>query len=274
MKFMKVDIIICGTQKCGTTALHYFLSQHPKIIGSNPKELDFFNYTILFSKGYTEYHKHFEKSLFSKLRGIRYMEASPSYISDMNPATTAQRIYEYNPKTKLICVVRNPIDRAFSAWNMYKKRFEKEEKDWWFNWVDQRNPGFNKKNIVRRNKKDYESFDYFIEHELEVSKSNRVIECGVLKIGNYSNGIESFMKVFNKSLMVVKNEDMNDNLTDVLKKISDYLHLGNYDWSRMKGLRIFVGNYKGKVSKRTMQVLYEYYADSNGRLYDLTGIRY
>jgi len=39
---MKVNILIAGFQKCGTSALHSFLSEHPNIIGSNPKELDYF----------------------------------------------------------------------------------------------------------------------------------------------------------------------------------------------------------------------------------------
>ena len=41
-----------------------------------------------------------------------------------------ERIYEYNPKIKLILILRNPINRAFSHWNMERDR-NRENRSFW-----------------------------------------------------------------------------------------------------------------------------------------------
>lgn len=114
----KVDFIICGAQKGGTTALDTYLRQHPDICMARIKEVHFFDKEEFFSDStvdYSKYHASFHPKKKHKLVG----EATPVYMYwDEAP----HRIWEYNPYMKLIILLRNPIDRAYSHWNMQRSR--------------------------------------------------------------------------------------------------------------------------------------------------------
>src|SRR4029077_10643816 len=59
-KIERLDFILAGAQKSGTTALHYFLSRHPDICMGDQQEIHFFDNDAMFvaEPNYTELHKH------------------------------------------------------------------------------------------------------------------------------------------------------------------------------------------------------------------------
>lgn len=119
-KIDRLDFILGGAQKSGTTALHYFLQKHPDITMGDQQEMHFFDDEEIFSKpvDYELLHRHFPRVSGSVIAG----ECTPVYIY-WKPAI--ERIWNYNPKIKLLILLRNPIDRAFAHWNM--QRFKKRE---------------------------------------------------------------------------------------------------------------------------------------------------
>jgi len=171
------SFLIIGAQKCGTTALHSYLSLHPQIAGSNPKELHFFNSDYNYSKG-VAYYESLLSNLNEKL--IKF-EASPSYL--VNPFAAA-RIYNYNPAVRLIVLLRNPIERAFSAWNMYKKRYQVNRN--WFrdDWLAHVEPN---KNYVRRSDSSLFDFNDYLTEELVFSRfsGDVLLEAPVIVHGYY-----------------------------------------------------------------------------------------
>jgi hypothetical protein len=116
-KIDRLDFVLAGAQKSGTTALHYFLRRHPKITMGDQQEIHFFDNDALFVSevDYEELHKHYPSVGPSIIAG----DCTPSYIYH-EPA--AERIWKYNPKTKLLILLRNPVDRAFAHWNMQRFR--------------------------------------------------------------------------------------------------------------------------------------------------------
>src|SRR5215471_4525591 len=117
----RLDFIVAGAQKSGTTALHYFLKRHPQIALPDRQELHFFDDEEIFSRTPVDYeslHRHFRSRAQSKTFG----EVTPSYLY-WKPAL--ERIHAYNPQIKLVILLRNPIDRAFAHWNM--QRFKNRE---------------------------------------------------------------------------------------------------------------------------------------------------
>ncbi len=113
-----VNFAICGTQKGGTSALYSYLREHPEICMADRKEVHFFDNESLFVKGkadYSQYHAFFNPKASHRLVG----EATPIY---MYWHDAPRRMWEYNPNMKLVVVLRNPVDRAYSHWNMEQSR--------------------------------------------------------------------------------------------------------------------------------------------------------
>ena len=113
-----VDFLVCGTQKGGTTALDAYLREHPQICMAREKELHFFNNERVFSRpfpDYNQYHTSFLPTEAHRCVG----ESTPIY---MYWESAPRRIWEYNPNMRIIVVLRNPIDRAYSHWNMERAR--------------------------------------------------------------------------------------------------------------------------------------------------------
>jgi hypothetical protein len=100
------DFLIIGAQKAGTTALYEYLREHPEITGPSWKEVSFFDRH--YARGAAWYRGNFPNAL--RARGL-VGEASPSYI--FHPLAP-ERVAALVPHAKLIALVRNPVDRAFS----------------------------------------------------------------------------------------------------------------------------------------------------------------
>ena len=116
----RLDFIVAGAQKSGTTALYYFLRKHPQILLPDRQEMHFFDDEQFFS-GPVDYellHRHFRPIGRSMVAG----EVTPSYLY-WKPAM--ERIRNYNPQIKIVVLLRNPVDRAFAHWNM--QRFKDRE---------------------------------------------------------------------------------------------------------------------------------------------------
>ena len=111
---MKVDFFIVGAPKAGTTSLFHYLNEHLEIEMSSQKEPDYFSDGALKRQGMyyrksrienlEKYHGLFTNKEV-KLRG----EASVSYLFYND---VPQKIKDYNPKAKIIIMLRNPIDSA------------------------------------------------------------------------------------------------------------------------------------------------------------------
>jgi hypothetical protein len=115
---MLPDFVIIGGQRCGTTSLYNYLLEHPCVAGSFAKEVHYFDDN--YSKGDTWYRAHFVTNLEAeKIREAKgyFMtgEATPYYL--FHPLVP-ERFVELLPKCKPIVLLRNPVDRAYSHYNM------------------------------------------------------------------------------------------------------------------------------------------------------------
>lgn len=130
------NFLCLGPPKCGTTWLYSCLSQHPEIFIPQEKEIHFFNVSggidVYRTKGLTWYARFYRQSRPGQLRG----DLSPSYFhNDYVPA----RIKEVLPDCKMIIILRNPVDRAYSEYWMWLRRGEM---------------GYSFEELIRRNGKD------------------------------------------------------------------------------------------------------------------------
>lgn len=140
-KDMKLpDFLIVGAAKSGTTSLHYYLDQHKDIFMPRKKELVFFSFMDISShiverykeKPYAaltldEYASHFSRAAKNQVIG----EACPYYLYKYRDTIKNIRIIygERHRQLKIIIVLRNPAERAWSHFIMMYKRDRIEPMD-------------------------------------------------------------------------------------------------------------------------------------------------
>eukprot|EP01034_Spumella_vulgaris_P031548 gene31548-38965_t len=117
--------VIIGAQKCGTTSLYEFISQHPLVLKGKRRETHYFdwrfNHDIEFSvenakKQYDYYMNYYQLSVLNKHKSLITGESTPSYL--LHSDIVIPRMKAICPWTKVIVMLRNPTDRAFSQFQM------------------------------------------------------------------------------------------------------------------------------------------------------------
>ena len=114
----RVDVVVGGVQKGGTTALDLALRRHPAMRMPAVKEPHWFDDDLRFAAGapdFAPYHALWREGLASGL----CCDCTPSYL--WWPGA-AERLRDYNPDLRWILLLRDPSERAYSHWNMQRTR--------------------------------------------------------------------------------------------------------------------------------------------------------
>ena len=179
---MLPTFLICGAPKAGTTSLFTYLSQHPNIFCPSLKEPMFF--CNQYQKGLSWYESIFKEHKHEKEIG----EASSWYMRDEK---TPARIFKIIPDIKLLFVLRNPIDRAYSSfWYSKQKGFSQSNLS--FSEVIKNHPGYN----------------------------------GIIDTGFYYQQISRYMQYFREDKMYfILSEELRNNSHKVLKSVFNFLEV-------------------------------------------------
>ena len=119
---VRPNFLIIGALKGGTTSLHRYLSDHPAVYCSSRKEVHYFSLT--YPLGERWYLSHFPLETRAAATRVRHRvrlavgEATPAYLFD--PRSPA-RVHEFDPGMKLIVVLRDPVERAYSHFQMERE---------------------------------------------------------------------------------------------------------------------------------------------------------
>jgi hypothetical protein len=196
-----VDFIIMGTQKGGTSALAINISKHPDIyIDNNPdptkSEIHFFD--INWKKGLEWYKRHFNYS--KKMVGEKTPELM--YLDYTFPL-----IQSINPYVKIILILRNPIERAYSAWKHAANYGETRS------FEDSINDEIeNIKNKLDKNKTFFTSITQYLQR------------------GLYYKQIINILKWFSKdNLLILINEEVLKDMTTEYNKVYSFLNLKDFN---------------------------------------------
>jgi hypothetical protein len=222
------DFVIIGAQKGGTSFLYHLLTRHPLVEPAARKELHFFDQPELFDNGAGWYRRCFPR-LGSK-DGQRSItgEATPYYLFD---PPVAKRMAEIVPKARLIALLRNPVDRAYSHYQMQVKRGTEPR-----------------------------TFEEAMEQE----------HSSYVSRGIYVDQLLRWFEFFGKEqMLILKSEDFFERPVETLKVVLAFLDLP--DWqpeaSELQQRR-HMGTYKQKMDPSTRQRLEAYFEPYNQRLYE------
>jgi hypothetical protein len=231
------DFLIIGAAKCGTTFLKENLNKNPNIFIPR-NEVDFFSSN--YKMGIDWYTSHFFYN--NKIQG----DKSPSYIYDQ---TSHKRMFDHLPHAKLILLLRNPVARAFSNWNMR---------------VNKKSIG----NIEGINTYNFkELVDYYFQYEgLEVIKKNPL---DILEMGKYIEQIENLLRYYpRENLRIYIYEEVFSNAEASLEFLRDVYTFLNikFDEKFTYNKRIRSGKYENRLDQETAEKLIHFYEPYNARL--------
>jgi hypothetical protein len=106
-KFVIPNLFIVGAPKCGTTALHTYLGQHPEIFMAKDKENNHFATDLIpLTDPFRSDEKYFE--MFKDAGDKKIVGESSVFY--MLSKVAVENIYHFNPNAKIIIMLRNPVD--------------------------------------------------------------------------------------------------------------------------------------------------------------------
>jgi hypothetical protein len=250
------DYLVIGVAKGGTTTLAAWLNEHPFVAPAAQKEVHYFDYQYTLGDDWyrTNFPTKRSRTEFAREHGRPFLtgEASPSYISHR---WVPQRVAGTVPDVKLIVALRNPVDRAYSQFQMSR----------------------------RAGVEPLESFEAALEAEEERLRpeherleadplyySGRIGAWSYLYRSSYAEQLERWLQLYPRDQFhFVKTEDLAASPGQTLNGIAAFLELPPSE--REDYPSFHVGRYTAMPSS-TRASLVEYFRPLNQRLYELIGI--
>lgn len=249
------DYLIIGAAKCGTSSLYEYLVRHPNVDSGVGKEIYFFD--LNYNKGTNWYRTFFPFSFqrtISKIFAEKFVvgEATPRYLDH---PYAPQRIKKIIPNVKLIILLRNPIDRAYSHWNMM---------------VGHKRENFSFEDAIKNEKKRISGLFEKMEKD-ESYYSREYYWYGYLDRGIYVKKIKKWMEIFPKNqFLILKSEDLFTDPSEIFKRTQKFLDIPISNLSEYGSFR--KGVYKNSsMEPKTRKELNEFFQPYNDELYKLIG---
>jgi len=241
------DFVIIGVGKAGTTSLYKYIAEHPQVIPPLEKEINFFSH--YFNCGLNWYRSYFAP----EIQGQRFVtgDATPCYL--MFPETD-QRLFSSFPKTKLIVLLRNPVDRTISHYyDIVRATYEKR------------------------------SLEEAIYSEIDILKDATE---ATLMDGSYFRrswnyllnslyvyALKRWMALFpREQFLIIKSEDLYTNSAAVVQQTFQFLDLPEHQLKSYP--KHYPGKYKSKPSDEIRQTLSEYFKPHNEQLEDFLRVKF
>ena len=255
------DFIIIGAQKCGTSSLYHFAVRHPAIAPASRKEIHYFSWSYRYGEQW--YRSNFPINLsrhrFYKKTGQKLLsgEASPVYL--FFPASPV-RMKKILPDVKLIVILRNPVDRAYSHYHHNVRRghetlpFEKAIE------LEEERYAGEKEQLIR----DPDFVPVHYRHHSYLAR------------GVYVDQLKNWFQYYDKKqFLILATEDFTKNPQQILNQFFDFVGAATTTTAAAPPPDVGnltnrnVGNYKERMNENTRKFLIEYFKPHNERLYRL-----
>jgi hypothetical protein len=255
--YSKPSFIIIGAQKAGTSALFSMLGQHPQITAPRNEEMDFFNGLrikfIVRKLGkygdFLTYHSMFPLPYRLGAGKITF-EATPNYLCRPE---CLQRIYNYSPDMLLIAILRDPVARAYSAWNMYRRFATSPNADY-------------------RKLTEYRTFEDVVREQMKVIEHTgwSSSPCTYVGRGVYVEQLQRYFRYFPRdACLILDHHDLLHTPEACLAQLCHFLKID--DTFKFDVIHRNVSTYESDIPKAAADMLRSFYAPHNESLFQLLG---
>ncbi|MGP8213972.1 MAG: sulfotransferase domain-containing protein [Bacteroidia bacterium] len=189
-QYPKIDIVIAGTRKSFTTSLKNYIGEHPSVLTHPQVEMSYFIDDAEYANGYAKAVLHYYRN-YEKFRNKKVVAKTASlYTTEAG----VKRLAEHNPDCKIILSMRNPVDRAYSAYFME------------YNYANVEFPFDEIKELGQKGDKQCTIFN------------------NLLDSGNYAKHLRMIYKYFPKEqVKVILCDDILNNPADVCREIFSWI---------------------------------------------------
>jgi hypothetical protein len=248
------DFVIIGSQRCGTTSLFNYLTQHPGFRPSLPKEVNYFS--LYHAKGLAWYRSHFplesrrRRAQVTAAQGFVTGEATPYYIFHPH---AARRLRELMPNAKLVLLLRNPVDRAYSHYHYeVKTGAETLPFDEALAMEETRTAGEEERMLADES---YQSFSH--QHFTFLAR------------GRYAEQIARWHSHFDaEQMLVLDSGDLYNDPPRTLERVTAFVGLPGWTYD---GFKRYNDTRYSEMDPMLRRELIDYYRPYNRQLYDLVG---
>ena len=253
------DFVVIGTMKGGTSFFYHLLSKHPLVQPAASKELHFFD--AHFNLGVEWYRRCFPAPRLKDGRGTITGEATPYMAHRLAP----ERMAKVVPEARLIALLRNPVDRAYSHYHQILRH-----------WSENRT--FEEVIGLKGTGRTRQARQLGEEGETP-GRKNRAggldEYSGYLSRGVYVDQLVRWSELFSKEqILVLKSEDFFEHQWANLKTAFEFLGLPEWEpeASEIVPRKRNKGSYEEEMDPATRRRLEEYFEPHNRRLYDYLGV--
>lgn len=242
------DFLIIGAQKCGTTALYDTLVQHPSVLPAYQKEVHYFD--RYYNKGLLWYKANMPSRTARKAAPEAIAgEAAPSYI--YHPLA-AQRVKSLLPNAKLIVLLRNPVNRAYSH---YQKELDRKDETISFE---------------QALDKEAERVEGGLPKVLAGKHSHNWWHFSYMARGRYAEQLERWFKLFpREQFLILRSEDYAARTSEIVNEACRFLGLAENQITEFP--RSNKSGYEKPLAPETRERLVNYFRPHNQRLYEMIG---
>jgi hypothetical protein len=242
------DFIIIGTVRSGSTSLYYNICEHPSILPAEYDEIGFFdsNYHLGINWYRTMFPLQKNMDNVERETGISITgEDTPFYFWKKE---AAERIHDILPDVKIIAIFRNPVDRAYSNYN-----------------------------LGLRMKSEKLTFEDAIEEEIQFLENHSFLESvnrnrSYISKGFYENQIKLWFNIFPRDqIHLLSTEDMHNNPQDTLLDIFRFLQTSDYRIQNPENRK--AAEYK-KMNDDTRERLLKLYKPHNEKFFQIINQRF
>lgn len=243
---LKPSFMIPGFPKCGTTSLYYYLSTHPNIEGSQPKETKFFSYE--YSKGMGYYSLHFPMPK----KDLMTFDATQTYLYNH---FAMKRIKKELPECKFIICLRNPVEQIISRYS-YQKGNGRE--------ILPLEECLNQETDRAKQFHERHSSEYVNPWAAGMSYPYRYV-------ATYINHVKHALTLFErKQFLFIKSDDLFNNTQKTVSKIFEFLNVPDCKIDPV----IHNASKHVNIDDKLIKELQDYFRPYNKQLEDLLGMNF